>query len=110
MPIEHTLSPEEFQADTLRAIIAHGEDPAKAPALAQAITEEHFKRRKGTRTYWRKGVSEHGLSLEQRRAIYLEWWTYREKEKLVLNWKVSVTTIDRVIREGRNKRWERASR
>ena len=70
----------------------------------------HFHRKhQGERTYWCKGRVSAGMEASKRKEIYLEWFEFgregKDKEGLLTTRQISVTTLDRIIREGRQKKW-----
>ena len=103
-----TLRLVEIKCDLASVLVAQGITPMYAERLAECQAKCLHRKHQGERIYWAKGKISLGMDESERKEIYLEWFKFgREKdgESLLATRKICATTLDRIIREGRRKKW-----
>ena len=99
----------EVEQDLAAVLVSQGITPVHAEKLAKCQAKTLHRKHQGSRFYWLRGKANLGMDEASRRDIYLEWFEHgtngKEGEGILATRQISATTLDRIVREGRKKKW-----
>lgn len=99
----------EIKQDLASVLVSQGITPVYAEKLAECQAKCLHRKHQGDRIYWLRGKASLGMDEPQRRDIFLEWFEFgrdgKDGEGLLATYKIGATTLERIIKEGRRKKW-----
>lgn len=105
-----TLRFAELKQDLAGLLVGAGVGVDDATRLAIAQARALFRKHRGDRTYWAIEPSAHrGMDEARRREIFQDWFQHgepgRQGDGVLISYAISITTLQKIIREGRKKKW-----
>jgi len=108
--MSRTIRSSDIRAVILSALVGKGLAAIEAEKLAETCAKALKRQYSGDRTYWAiEKVVRHGMDVATRKAIFMEWWLHGDAgehgDGILVTRGISVSTLERIKREGRKSKW-----